>query len=75
MKLNSKAGATLAAATVIALMSATPVAPAHAQGVPAGLLRSDTPQSSNDGAKLTEDARAKVRNTFALSRKTRPNQQ
>jgi hypothetical protein len=75
MKLNSKAGATLAAATVIALMSATPVAPAHAQGVPAGLLRSDTPQSSNDGAKLTEDARANVRNTFALNRKTRPNQQ
>jgi hypothetical protein len=75
MKLNSKAGATLAASTVIALMSATPVTPASAQGVPAGLLRLDTPQPSNDGAKLTEDARAKVRNTFALSRKTRPNQQ
>ena len=74
MKLNSKAGATLAAATVIALMSATPVAPASAQGFPAGLLRLDPPQPSNDRAKLTEDARAKVRNSFALSRKTQPNQ-
>jgi hypothetical protein len=75
MKLNSNAGATLAAATVIALMSATPVAPAYAQSVPAGLLRLDTPQPSNDGAKLAEGARAKVRNAYALSlsRKTRPN--
>jgi hypothetical protein len=74
MKLNSKAGATLAAATVIALMS-TPVAPASAQGVPSGLLRLDTSQPSNDGAKLAEGARAKVRNAYALSlsRKTRHN--
>ena len=73
MKFNSKAGATLAAATaLIALMS---VAPASAQGFPAGLLRLDPPQPSNDGAKLAEGARAKVRNAYALSlsRKTRPN--
>jgi hypothetical protein len=77
MKLNSKTGATLSAATVIALMSATPVAPAQAQTgtAPAGLLRLDPPQPSNDGAKLAEGARAKVRNAYALSlsRKTRPN--
>ena len=75
MKLNSKAGATLAAATVIALVSATPLAPASAQSFSAGLLRLDPPQPSNDGAKLAEGARAKVRNAYALSlsRKTRPN--
>ena len=75
MKLNSKSGATLAAATatLIALMSATPVAPASAQGVPAGLLRLDPPRPSNDGAKLAEEQRAKVRGAYAHSRRTLPN--
>jgi hypothetical protein len=54
---------------IIALMSATPTAPAFAQGVPAGLLRLDPPQPSNDGAKLAEDRRAKVRSAYARSRK------
>ena len=54
---------------LIALMSATPVAPAFAQGVPAGLLRLDPPQPSNDGTKLAEDQRAKVRGAYARSRK------
>ena len=53
----------------LALMSATPTAPAFAQGVPAGLLRLDPPQSSNDGAKLAEDQGAKVRSAYARSRK------
>jgi hypothetical protein len=53
----------------IALMSATPVAPAFAQGVPAGLLRLDPPQPSNDGAKFAEDQRAKVRSAYARVRK------
>ncbi len=52
-----------------ALMSATPVAPAFAQGVPAGLLRLDLPQPSNDGARIAEDHRAKVRGAYARSRK------
>ncbi len=56
---------------LIALMSATPVAPAFAQGVPASLLRLDPPQPSNDGAKFTEDQRAKVRSAYARSRKPR----
>jgi hypothetical protein len=56
---------------LIALMSATPVAPAFAQGVPAGLLRLDPPQASNDGRQLTEDQRAKVRGAYARSRKPR----
>jgi hypothetical protein len=54
---------------LIALMSATPTAPAIAQGVPAGLLRLDSPQPSNDGAKLAEDQHAKVRSAYARSRK------
>jgi len=61
-------------AALIALVSATPVAPAHAQGVPAGLLRLDPPQPSNDGVKLTEDQRAKARSAYAHSRKTQANQ-
>ncbi len=55
---------------LIALMSATPVAPALAQAAPAGLLRLDPPQPSNDGAKLAEDQRAKVRSAYARSRKS-----
>jgi hypothetical protein len=54
---------------LVALMSATPVAPALAQSAPAGLLRLDPPQPSNDGAKLTEDQRVKVRSAYARSRK------
>ena len=62
-------------AALIALISATPAAPALAQGVPAGLLRLDPPQPSNDGARqLTEDQRAKVRSAYARSRKTQVNQ-
>lgn len=58
-------------AALIALMSATPVAPAFAQGVPAGLLRLDAPQPSNDSARLAEDQRANVRSAYARSRKIR----
>ena len=61
-------------AALIALVSATPVAPALAQGVPAGLLRLDPPQPSNDGVKLTEDQRAKLRSSYAHVRKTQANQ-
>jgi len=61
-------------AALIALISAIPVAPAHAQGVPAGLTRLDPPQPSNDGVKLTDDQRAKVRSAYARSRKNQVNQ-
>ena len=53
----------------IALMSAAPVAPAVAQGVPAGLLRLDSPRQSNDIAQLPDDQRSKVRAAYAHSRK------
>ncbi len=63
-------------AALIALISVTPVAPASAQSAPAGLLRLDPPQPSNDGAKqLTEEQRAKVRSAYARTRKTTVNQQ
>jgi hypothetical protein len=55
-------------AALVALVSATPVTPAHAQGVPAGLLRLDPPQS-HDTVQLTEQQRAKVNNTYARARK------
>jgi hypothetical protein len=56
-------------AALVALVSATPVTPAHAQGVPAGLLRLDPPQSSHDLVQFTEQQRAKVNNTYARARK------
>jgi hypothetical protein len=63
-------------AALIALISATPVTPASAQAAPAGLLRLDPPQPSNDGARqqLTEEQRAKVRSAYARSRKNQANQ-
>ena len=54
---------------LVALTSATPFAPALAQGVPAGLLTLDPPQPSNDGTKLAADQRTKVRSAYARSRK------
>ena len=62
-------GLFLGLVALTALISATPVAPAFAQSAPAGLLRLDPPQPSNDGAKLAEDQRAKVRGAYARSRK------
>jgi len=61
------------AAALIALVSATPVAPAHAQGAPAGLLRLDSSQPSNDGVRLSDEQRAKVRNSYARARKHQAN--
>jgi hypothetical protein len=56
---------------LIALMTAAPVAPANAQGVPAGLLRLDPTQSSNNGGQFAEVDRshARIRNAYARSRK------
>lgn len=59
-------------AALIALVSATP--PAFAQSAPAGLLRLDPPQPSNNSVKFTEEQRAKIRGTYARSRKTQVNQ-
>ena len=58
---------------LIALMSA---APAGAQGVPAGLLRLDSPRQANDGqiAELNE-SHAKVRAAYARVRKPQLRQQ
>ena len=58
----------LSSAALIALVSVTSVAPAAAQGVPAGLLRLDSSQSL-DGTQLTEAQQAKVRSTYAHVRK------
>ena len=56
---------------LIALMTATPVVPASAQGVPAGLLRLDAPRQANDGqiAELNQ-SQAKVRGAYARVRKS-----
>jgi len=67
-------GVLFGTAALIALVSATPLAPAAAQSAPAGLLRLDPPQPSNDGVKFTEEQRAKIRGAYARSRKTQVNQ-
>jgi hypothetical protein len=59
---------------LIALMSAAPVAPANAQGVPAGLLRLDPPQSLSNSYAEVERPHAKVRNAYARARKIQPHQ-
>ena len=69
LKFLQNSGMLFASVAVVALMTAAPVAPASAQGVPAGLLRLDPPQASNDTTKLTEDQHAKVRSAYARSRK------
>jgi hypothetical protein len=62
---------TLGSAAFLALTLAAPVTSAHAQGVPAGLLRLDSAQLSNENGQLAENERtqAKVRNAFARTRK------
>jgi hypothetical protein len=62
-------GLFLGLVALTAVISATPVAPAFAQGVPAGLLRLDPPQPSNDTTRLADDQRAKVRSAYARARK------
>jgi hypothetical protein len=54
---------------LLALISVAPVAPASAQGVPAGLLRLDSTRPSNDIAQLPDEQRSKVRASYARSRK------
>ena len=58
---------------MMALVSAAPVVPATAQSAPAGLLRLDPPQPSNDGARYSEEQRAKLRNVYFRARKARVN--
>jgi hypothetical protein len=60
---------------VMALVSAAPAAPAQAQTgtAPAGLLRLDPPQPTNDAARYSEEQRAKLRNVYARARKARVN--
>jgi hypothetical protein len=61
-----------ASAALIALISASQVAPAAAQGVPAGLLRLDSStQVLNAQASLDEIQQPRVRNTYAHVRKHR----
>lgn len=57
------------AAAFIALVSAAPVTPAAAQGVPDALRRLDPPQTFNDGARLSDAQQAKVRSAYDRVRK------
>jgi hypothetical protein len=65
-------GLTIGFAVSAALILAAPIAPASAQGVPAGLLRLDTSQPSYDSTKLTEAQQAKLRSSYARVRKHTP---
>ena len=68
------AGIVFGSAALIALIAAAPVTPAAAQGVPAGLLRLDSSQASNDDVKLTEAQQAKVRAAYARAKRNTPAQ-
>jgi hypothetical protein len=57
------------AAALIALISASPLSPAAAQGVPAGLLRLDSSQPSQINNALAEVQQPKVRAAYAHVRK------
>ena len=52
---------------LIALISAAPVTPAAAQGVPAGLLRLDSSQGYSNDAQLAEVQQPKVRGAYAYA--------
>ncbi|HZE51945.1 MAG TPA: hypothetical protein VE111_01530 [Bradyrhizobium sp.] len=56
-----------ASMALFALMSAAPVTPASAQSAPAGLLRLDPPQPSNEVAQFNDEQRAKLRGAYARS--------
>jgi hypothetical protein len=56
-------------AALVALVSATPVTPAHAQFASDALLRLDPPRASHDTVQFTEQQRAKVRSAYARARK------
>jgi len=68
---NVKFATLFGSAALAALVSAAPVA--HAQGIPAGLLRLDSAQPSHDTVQLTEQQRARVNNTYARARKSQLN--
>ena len=60
------------ATALIALVSATSITPAAAQGVPAGLLRLDSAQPNQYDNAFAEVQQDKVRNTYAhVTRKHR----
>ena len=57
-------------AALVALISATPVTPAHAQFASDALMRLDPPRASHDTVQFTEQQRAKVRSAYARARKS-----
>jgi hypothetical protein len=67
-------GVLFGTAALVALVSATPVAPAIAQTgtAPAGLLRLDPPQPSNDGVRFSQEQRTKIRSAYARSNRKVP---
>ena len=65
----------LGSMALLALVSVAPVGSASAQSAPAGLLRLDSSQPSNDVAQYNDDQRAKLRGAYAhSSRKIRHQQ-
>jgi hypothetical protein len=67
---NTRIASLVFGSAALALISVSPVTPAAAQGVPAGLLRLDSSvQAYNAEASLAEIQQPKVRNTYAHVRK------
>jgi hypothetical protein len=63
---NTRIASLVFGSAALALISVSPVTPAAAQGVPAGLLRLDSVQAYNATAEIQQP---KVRNTYAHVRK------
>lgn len=57
----------LGSMALVVLVSATLIV--SAQGAPAGLLRLDPPQPSNDGVQVAEGRHTKMRSAYAHRRK------
>jgi hypothetical protein len=66
---NTRIASLVFGSAALALISVSPVTPAAAFGVPAGLLRLDSSQPYNAEANAAEIQQPKVRNSYAHVRK------
>jgi hypothetical protein len=71
---NTRIPSLVFGSAALALISVSPVTPAAAQSVPAGLLRLDSSQPYNAEASVADIQQPKVRNTYAHVRKHKEEQ-
>ncbi|MGA7071108.1 hypothetical protein [Bradyrhizobium sp.] len=66
---NTRIASLVFGSAALALISVSPVTPAAAQGVPAGLLRLDSSQPNQYDSTFSEAQQTKVRAAYARVRK------